>query len=100
MSIHAKKAETSRHQDVNRFPIVFRSDPGRSAEVSLIVCSPAALAAEKPGIPDQWPDQIRVLTLGYFAEVCIAMTVIAAFARLFAFLAHNDLLDVCGFMLL
>jgi len=64
------------------------------------VCSPAAFAAEKPGIPDQWPDQIRVLSLGYFAEVCITITVIAAFARRFAFLAHDNLLDVCDFMLL
>jgi hypothetical protein len=79
---------------------LFRSDPFWSAEVSLIVCSPAAFAAEKPGIPDQWPDQISVLTLGYFAEVCIAITVIAASARLVAFLAHNDLLDVRDFMLL
>jgi hypothetical protein len=64
------------------------------------VCSPAAFATEKPGIPDQWPDQIRVLTLGYFAKVCIIITVIAAFARLFAFLAHDDLLDICDFVLL
>ena len=53
--------------------------------------SPAALPAEKPGFPYELSDPIRVLLLGYLAEVCFTEAVIPAFARFFTLFSHGAL---------
>jgi hypothetical protein len=55
------------------------------------MCGPAALAAEKHGISDKWPDNLKILMLYHLAEVFLTVAIIAAFARLFMFPAHSVL---------